>query len=256
MILGTKQRDAAAFGRGVILKEVVAQPLFDVAPLRRRQRSAARDQQIKFPQRSKLGVAPLQQAPQRCRHQKQAGSVGFFHRSDQIERPIGRRMHNDRSAAEQNRHRKRAAAAEIKRRRRYEAVPPVQAEIDPMRHEAAKKMLVRNQRAFGTPGGARGERQQQRRVAARRKAARQRQPFDVREPIAVHSFRSDIRRQRVAPLAQRKARTEMPRDALLFDGGPATIHRQDHKSCPRQPVQDAQMQAGVTQGDADDGVRR
>ena len=69
-------------------------------------------------------------------------------------------------------------------------------------------------------------------------------------------FRSDIRRQRIAPLAQREARAEMPRDALLFDGGPATIHRQDHKSCPRQPVQDAQMQAGVAQGDADDGVRR
>ena len=210
----------------------------------------------KLPHRSEIGVALLQQAPQGRRHQKQAGRTGMLDCGNQIPRLIRRRMHDHRAAAEQRGHRECAAAAEIKRCRRHEPLPPVQAEADPVRQEPPEKMLMRNQRAFRPPGSARRQRQQQRRVAAGRKAAHRLQLLDFCEPLVADDFRGDIRRQRIVVLAQHEIGAEMPGNALLFDRGPPAVHRQDDEPGARKTVENAQMQAGIAQSNADDRMRR
>ena len=227
----------------------------DLPPLGGRQRGAARNQQIEALHGAQVRVLEVEEPPQRCWHKKQAGGAGPPQRRDQIEGLIRRRVHDDRPAAEQHRHGERAPAAEVERRRRHVALASIEAETDPVRQKTAKKMLVLDHRPFGASRRPRRQRQQQRRIAARGEPARRPRLLDPGEPVGVHEFHGNIGGQPIATLAKHEPCSEMAGDPLLLDRGPPAVHRQYDQPGLREPVEDAQMQSAVAQGDADNGRR-
>ena len=210
-----------------------------------------RQEQREAPQRSHVLVGKFEQAAELGRYEEEAGRTRRDHRVDEFPGREGRRAQHHRAAREQHRQREGAAAAEIERRRADEPVAAVQAEIDPVRHEPAEELAMRDDRTLRPPGRARGEGQHQGQIGPEREAPARIGGRDLRLPGLVP-------RDGVSPLDRRLARfhedgggPEMIDHPLPLGRVPARIHRQDQPARPRERQQSHDMGRPVGEAEPD-----
>ncbi len=119
-----------------------------------------------------------------------------------------------------------------------------------MRHEAAEELMMGQPRSLRPPRRSRGQRDQQRQLAAARARGKLRRRGEAGAPGLVERDAiqaADLR----AGFDEHETRAEMAGDARLLLLAPAPVHRQDHEAEPRQRIKQDHVLDRVLQRQAD-----